>query len=309
MILSNNILERILASIERIFGSGSITVLTDSTSSTITVEQSDANDLNTNANLQVDGVDVGTLNPIPVEVTSGGSSPSTTATHRSPSDFVATYTSNVTITLSGHPTISNSAQVSYIKVVPVSGDSAIYVNGDGTHTFNYSANVITISGATPFVTGDEYEVGINLQDKGYDSGLDINKTIEQSPLWKKYTDSEPVVSTSDIGVSDDTWIDQGSEIDCKGYKSVRPFVKLIVNNSTGNQLRILAKDEFGSIDIYEAKDAVNYEETLDNSGGTNWNIFLPYLDVTCFHSIQFQTKATLVGATEATVSIKITKEY
>ena len=101
---------------------------------------------------------------------SGGSSSSSSASvvadYKSPADFTVAFASSTTIqiTLSTLPfTITDSSQIVYIKVVPSSGSSEIYVNGSNSVTIKVDgAGLITISGVTtPFVTGDVYEVGIN----------------------------------------------------------------------------------------------------------------------------------------------------
>ncbi len=128
------------------------------------------------------------------QITAFGS-PSTIATFKSPSDFTATYTSTTTITLSSLPfTISDSSQVVYLRMVPSSGDATVYVNGSGGVTLTVNSRVITIAGAgTPFASGDVYEVGINAQQKAYDSSTDQNKVSVGNADYAHTTSVEHLV--------------------------------------------------------------------------------------------------------------------
>jgi hypothetical protein len=158
-------------------------------------------------------------------------SPSTISTHKSPNDFTATYTSNVTLTLAGHEVVGNNAQIVYIRVVPASGDAAVYVNGSGGVTMTYSANVITIAGAgTPFTAGDAYEVGINYQDKGFDAGLDVSKGIEQAPLNKQaYVESS--VDTTNVAAGTNYYPSSDGQL-MFGYKDLSLTGKFIDADGT-----------------------------------------------------------------------------
>ena len=85
-------------------------------------------------------------------VGSAVSSSEIAANYKSPTDFIAAYTSSTTITLSSLPfTITDSSQIVGIKVIPASGDAVVYKNGENGITMSVSTNVITISGVTdPF---------------------------------------------------------------------------------------------------------------------------------------------------------------
>lgn len=110
------------------------------------------------------------------------------ATHRSPVNFTATFSATTMITLAGNPTITDNSQLAYVKVVDSGGtNTQVFIPGDGC-TLTFTSPTLTIVGAgTPFATGDVYEVGINVETKGVDGGLDILKTVEQSPSWAHRT--------------------------------------------------------------------------------------------------------------------------
>jgi len=112
--------------------------------------------------------------------------------------YTATYTSADTITLnSSYPTISNSAQVVYIKQIKADSTSRIWGNALYGVTIVHSGGVLTVSGAgSPFVSGDVYEVGINGMRIGDDEDLDLVKTSNQTPSYAHYTDSQNINETN-----------------------------------------------------------------------------------------------------------------
>ena len=113
--------------------------------------------------------------------------------------------------------------------------------------------------------------------------------------------STPVVlvTDSDIGAVDDTWVDNGAEIDCRGYSSIGLYVNFTVSDSTGNQLQVLSKHTSAGADEYVLETASDYQKTI---GDASIKILYEF-DVTEIPYIQIQTKATVVGATEGVVTI------
>jgi hypothetical protein len=229
------------------------------------------------------------------------------ATHRSPVDFTAAFTSNATITLVGLPfAIVDNSQLVYIKQILAANTSKIWTNGKNC-TLTEAGGVITIhGGGTPFVAADDYEVGINAQDKAYDSTQLADKIIEQAPVWDHFTGTVNLVNGTDIGAVNDTWIDQSSEIDMQTYTKLFLYVKLTVNDSTGNQLQILSKHTSAGTDEYPMEVSASYQKTLGNADMLMVYEFtvdngIPY--------VQVQTKATLIGAVEGTIIIDVRKSW
>jgi hypothetical protein len=144
---------------------------------------------------------------------------------------------------------------------------------------------------------------------GYDTSSDLNKIQEQSPLHQRYTDKENRVTASDIGTVDDTWVDQGAEIDCTGYTKLGIWCNLTVNDSTGNQLQVLSKHTAAGSDEYILESSSSYQKTLGDSNVKIVYIFETDADIPY---VQIQTKATDVdtgGGTEGTITIDITKGW
>ncbi len=115
-----------------------------------------------------------------------------------------------------------------------------------------------------------------------------------------------IVNAADIGAVDDTWVDQGSEIDLTNINGFNCFIDLTVNDSTGNQIQVLLKRENGGSEEYILETAADYQKTI---GDANINILYPF-DTEGVISAQLQTKATDVdtgGGTEATITITIIK--
>jgi len=253
------------------------------------------------------------------EVTSlgGGSSGGGDTTYSNEqNDFTASITdSTYNVVLStdsvGGTTISEKNFLNgSLKVYQASSEENIDIALDdfvwtvGTKTLD----VTNCTGAFEFATGDLVSLSLTGPKKSYDINQDVDKTNVENPIWDRYTSPESLVSASDIGATDDVWVDQGAEIDCAGFKTIGIFVNLTVNDSIGNQLQVLVKHESGGTDEYTLDTSSEYQKTLGNVDRKPFFEFgvegIPY--------IQIQTKATDVdtgGGTEGTVSIGITKEY
>jgi len=234
-----------------------------------------------------------------LKVTGGASAVSSEYT--SPSDFTATYTSATTITLSSLPiTITDSAQVAFIKVIPASGDAVIYVNGSGGVTLTISSNVITLAGATaPFASGDVYEVGINAQQKAYDPSTQSEKVSTLNPLWSRYTDTETLVTAQDLT---DSYADFGAEIDMTGYTHLRVGIVLDVNDSEGITLKVLGLDSAGGSDEYEIEGGTT--QAIAHTADAKYSYTF---DVKGTPVVQLQAIATTVGATAGDLTLTINK--
>ena len=228
-----------------------------------------------------------------LKVTGGASSVS--AKYISPSDFSATYTSNVTITLSGLPfTVTDSSQVVYVKKIPTSGEAAIYVNGSSGVTLTISSNVITIAGAgTPFATGDVYEIGINDQDKAFDASTNSLMTSPLKNVWNQYTDVETLVTAQDLT---DAYADFGAEIDMRGYTHLGLYITTDVNSSDNCTLKLLAKHTSAGSDEYELNGGTT--QALWTTGASDAKLQYEY-DVKGSPYIQLQSIIGSTGITPA----------
>jgi len=185
-----------------------------------------------------------------------------TAEYKSPDDFTAVNTSSTTITLSGLPfTITDDSQIAYIRFVPTGGSGArVLVNGLNGITITEASGVLTVNGAgTPFAGSDLYEVGINGPSKAYDLSLDSQKTIEQAPVWTRYTDKEDLIASAQA--IENIANNLGAEIDMRGYNKLGLWLTLDINSSTDVKIRILHKHTSGGAEefreIYLGSPAAN----------------------------------------------------
>jgi len=227
------------------------------------------------------------------------------AEFKSPSDFTATYTSSTTLTLAGVPYTATSPEIAYIKIIPTGGTLAkVFQNGINGVTLTISSNVITIDGAgTPFASGDAYEVGLNGQHKSYDSSLDVTKTIDQSPLWSRYSDAETLVTAQDLTAA---YADFGSEIDMQGYTHLRIAIVADANDSEDVTLKLLGLDESGGSDEYEIEGGTT--QALWAGAGSD-SKFSYTFDVKGTPFVQLQAIAGTVGATPGDLTIVISKQF
>lgn len=215
--------------------------------------------------------------------------------------------STKTITLSSTYSSVTTTDLGYIY--NKTQDQLYFGQAERIALASITAGVITIdSGFDNLATGDEVHIQLWVEDETLIDGVDSIRTTESNPVWNRYTDAESLVSASDIGASDDTWVDQGSEIDCRGYKTLAIFVVLTVNDSTGNQLQILPKIELAGSDEYTLETSADYQKTI---GDSDLKVVYTF-NVEGIPFVQLQTKATDVdtgGGVEGTVSIDIVKEY
>ncbi len=143
--------------------------------------------------------------------------------------------------------------------------------------------------------------GVITEDVTYDGGTGTNLVTVLNPDYAHYTDPETLVTTSDLGSVDDTWKDQGVEIDCRTYKNIGIWVDQIVNDATGNQLQVLSKHTSSGADEYVLATAGTYQKTM---GDNDIKILYPF-NVETVPYIQIQTKATDIGITAAYLTSSI----
>ena len=214
--------------------------------------------------------------------------------------------SNKTVTFSSLGTV---ALEQVLKITNVTDNIVIYDPTNPDLGGSISTNVLTLTyDTTSMADSDDLQIYLQYDSGTVDYALSVLKTTEQSPLWNRYTDVETIVSGADIGTVDDTWVDAGSEIDCRGYKTIGIWVELTVNDSTGNQLQVLSKHTNAGATEYVLETSSDYQKTI---GDSDINILYSF-NVVNVPYVQIQTKATDVatgGGTEGTVNIYLTKEY
>lgn len=109
------------------------------------------------------------------------------------------------------------------------------------------------------------------------------------------------VTTSDIGAVDDTWKTQGIIQTVNDFTTLIVYVDLTANDSTDNQLQIAAALEGVGTPVKYQPESTSYRKTLGDD-----SISIVYeFDIQYFKYLYIQTKATVVGATEGTVTIDL----
>jgi hypothetical protein len=144
--------------------------------------------------------------PIWVDLAHAPVSAFTDATHTAPTDFTATFLSNVTLTCAGAPfTIEDaSCRVVFILFKPAAGSwSSPLINGANSVSITAAANVITVTGAgTPFAAGDTYWVGVQYQQKAYQLAANLLSTAEAVPLSQQVIEEPLIVTTNVAAITD-----------------------------------------------------------------------------------------------------------
>ena len=159
------------------------------------------------------------------------------ATHTSPEDFIAAFTTDVTITLTGHPTITDNSQIAYIVYIPTGGSGAgRLINGQNGVTLTEAAGVITVNGGgTPFTASDEYQVGLKLQDKGYDDTNDVIKNIKQNLDRGDYTDAVAYTTFT----PDDVTYDDGAVLTLISAKTLTLYWSKTASTNDANNIKLI----------------------------------------------------------------------
>lgn len=119
------------------------------------------------------------------------------------------------------------------------------------------------------------------------------------------TVSDNLVTGSDIGATDGTWVDQGTEIDCRGFSKLGVYIDFTVSDSTTNKIQMLSKHSPAGTE-YTKETASDYQKTI---GDSDIKIFYLF-DVTTIPWIQIQSQAGDVdtgGGTIGTLTIDIVK--
>jgi len=165
-----------------------------------------------------------------------GGGASLSAEYISPFDFTVTYTSASTVTITGLPyTLSTGANIVYIRVRNSSTNvTNTYVNGSSGYAFSHSSGVVTayLNGvaASIFTSGDMYEMGLNGQEKSYDSTLDIIKVVNQSPDRLAYVQDSLYDSTNLAAA--DNYFPSSTGLSMDGYRDLSLTGKFIDADGT-----------------------------------------------------------------------------
>ena len=226
----------------------------------------------------------------------------------SPMDFTATYTSPSTITLTGLPfTIASAQQIEYIKITnTVTNATANYMSGTGGYSFSYSSGVITVylNGVVVslFTANDVYEVGVVGPKKAYDPTLDINKTIDQSPLSAKYV-PDTLNSTPNLPIGT-AYFPSATGMSMDGYKHMSLAGQLIDSGTVTLSVEVSNDPAFANpVKIY-GYDSQN--NVMANQIATTSSVFS--IDFDFLNYTYFRVKV-VTGTATNTVTILARRIY
>jgi hypothetical protein len=149
-------------------------------------------------------------------------------------DFTAVYTSTSSVTISAAPFTVDDASCYVFKIAykNVAGIWQSIVNTHNGISLAASAGVITVTGATPFVSTDTaYRVIIFAQEKAYDSTTDSNKIIEQSPLNMKFVPNI-LINATNSAISAGTLLPSATGYAMDGYSGESASINLVDADGT-----------------------------------------------------------------------------
>jgi hypothetical protein len=217
-----------------------------------------------------------------------------------------------TVTFSGLGTIAQS-QIFLIMHVPTT--QVIYNFADPTKggTFVPATGVLTLEFDTSsFSNSDELQILVDTDADGYDFTLDAKKTIEQSPTWSRYTNSEAIISSAQTLTT--SFADLGPEIDVQGYSICILWIKITIQQSQGVQIQGLLKHTYAGSEEYNfvikqqgSPSSINADLIeLPNSNGLYG---IPF-ECRGMTYLQFQVKMSVDGGTDGTIDTAyVTKQY
>lgn len=145
-------------------------------------------------------------------------------------------------------------------------------------------NVITIAPATVGIV-DAFEVVTN-----------VPKRERYEPASYLLVENEAICSAAA------TWEDKGVEIDATGHAVVNVWWALDVNDSTGNELRVVCRPVTGGAN-HHMPDADEYLIDMGNADDAQVE---PFYVGDAYPYLQVQTRAAVLGASPATVTMYVT---
>lgn len=152
-------------------------------------------------------------------------------THYCPQDFSVAYTTNSGIAITGASFLVDNSEcrVVYLKYRP-SGTQEwtnTLVNGVDGISMNAESDVINVGGLEQnFSSGDEFEVGLQYQEKGYSSAVDGKKVIVLNPQSDAYAGE---VLADVTNGADDTYY---YYLDMSGYR--RGGFQFVLDGGSGS---------------------------------------------------------------------------
>jgi len=169
----------------------------------------------------------------------------------------------------------------------VKTEDSAHVSGDaGVQVLAVRADA---DGALVSANGDYAPLQVDAEGK-----LKVTKAEDA-----KKTNVANVVTSSNVGVTDNTWVNQGALIDVTSASKIGVFVELTANNSSDIRIRSLVKSSAGGV-LCDQLDPSMFIEPLGDADRTTQLRTFDCSDIT---HIQLQTKAFIVGTTAGTITI------
>lgn len=167
---------------------------------------------------------------------------------------------------------------------------------------------VTFSGMTfTFNTTDIIAMKMIGPTKNRDAALNTEQVGEISPTKAWRVVKENLVTGVTIGNVNDTWKDQGVEIDMRELNALGIFVIFTANTTTGGaMLQVLSKNTYAGANEYKMVSTGSYQMQLGTGNTKSW---MKFGTSNLVDYVQIQTKGTTLGATTGTVTIDITKAY
>jgi len=180
------------------------------------------------------------------------------ALYISPEDFVVTYTSATTLTLTGLPYTPDIEQFVSVSVFDSTGKETVYTPSSNAFSYNSSTGVLTVSGATFSATDGGYRVLVWGPDKAYSQSIDAKQELLVNPPWDHYSTGVLLEKTSYADTTGDYYY-----LDMSGFTN--GSFQLILDGGSGT---ITATLEGTIQDDGTAPSACSYADITNATFGT-----------------------------------------
>jgi hypothetical protein len=169
--------------------------------------------------------------------------------HTSPVHFTAAFYDADSLTLYGHPAITDHSQFVEIEAWSAAG---VYIGkySPRTHVFEWdSANDRVNVSSAAFVTGGTYKVSLLAADRFANLPGNHLLSAEVNPYETRGESAMIPLITAPQNFTA-AWADLGPEISLYGYNKLKLWLTLDINDSTDLRVRVVEKHESGGVEEY-----------------------------------------------------------
>ena len=170
--------------------------------------------------------------------------------YKAPIHFNAVFQAAEYLDLSGHPSVTNATQFLGVKQKSSTGVETYHFPHSLLRPFTWDSvnDRLKVANAS-FTNTDDFYVVLEAANRYANDPSDILKVVEGLP-YPLRADSAGVPLITSAENFTGSWVDLGPEIDCFGYNTLKLYLKLVINLTTGARVRVIDKQESGGAEEY-----------------------------------------------------------